>query len=137
MSVQVLLVDDDNGVLFLHELMITESNFSDNILAFNNAKTAMMFLEEHQQKESECVIFLDINMPGMTGWDFLEKLDKRDLSQNIHVVMVTSSVNRSDQITANKFTHVVDYIEKPLNLEICEKLKKNKYLKHIFTRNSN
>ncbi|WP_322570061.1 response regulator [Rhodohalobacter sp.] len=133
MNPQVMLVDDDAGVLFLHELMVLESGFSDQITSFYKAETALNDLADQKNQDSEIVIFLDINMPGMSGWDFLKKLESSDFDKGVYIVMVTSSVHSSDRITANNFKHVIDFIEKPLNLEICEKLKGHESLKHLFT----
>lgn len=135
MSVQTIIVDDNAAVLFLHDLMIRESGFSDNIKSFSGAEPALSFLEAQNSENSECVIFLDINMPGMSGWGFLKHLEKSEINfgKRIHVVMVTSSVNSSDRKLANNFKYVIDFIEKPLNLHVCEKLKEHERLKHLFT----
>ncbi|MEX2600140.1 MAG: response regulator [Balneolaceae bacterium] len=121
MSLPVLIVDDDAGVLFLHELIVRESGFSENISTFNKGSNALEYLE--QQKESVSLIFLDINMPEMSGWDFLELLDESSQFHRVYVVMVTSSVNRADREKANSFRRVIGYVEKPLDFETCDKLK--------------
>jgi CheY-like chemotaxis protein len=137
MSVKTLIVDDDEGVIFLHELMIKESGFSDHSLSFTKAGNALQYLAGREEKDSDCVIFLDINMPGMNGWEFLECLEKESYGRNIYVVMATSSVNREDRIKADTFKHVVGFVEKPLNLAICGELKKLDRLQQFFTQNGN
>lgn len=133
MSVQVLIVDDNPGVLFLHELMIMESNFSDNIMTFRKAQPALAYLQNRNKKSTNCVVFLDINMPQMNGWDFLKSLEKSDYGKGVYVVMVTSSINSSDRRMAASFKNIIDYIEKPLNVDICKKLQKNKRLNTVLT----
>ena len=134
MSLPVLIVDDDAGVLFLHDLIVRESGFSEHITTFNRAGKALEYLEKVNDKISDCLIFLDINMPEMDGWKFLENLDKSNQFNRVSVVMVTSSVNRSDREMATSFQRVIDYVEKPLDLEACEKLKNlepvNKFFKN-------
>lgn len=124
MSLPVLIVDDDAGVLFLHELIVRESGLSENISTFNKASLAFEFLELNKDNLPNPLIFLDINMPGMSGWDFLEKLENLNQFDRVFVIMVTSSVNRSDREKAKTFRRVIDYVEKPLDLDVCEKLKK-------------
>lgn len=132
MSIQVLIVDDDAAVLFLHKLMIEESGFSDNIESFRRAEHALLHLKKRKNKDPECVIFLDINLPGMSGWDFLNKLEDPGFDDKIYVVMVTSSMDNTDQITAGRFKQVIGYFEKPLNLDVCEALKQHEKMKHLF-----
>lgn len=132
MSVKTLIVDDDDGVIFLHELMVAESGFSEHTTSFKQAKLALRHLKDRKEKDAECVIFLDINMPGMDGWEFLECLEREGFGNNIYVVMATSSVNSADRIKAGNYKHVVDFVEKPLSLFTCEKLKQQESLKHLF-----
>ena len=132
MSLPILIVDDDAGVLFLHELIVRESRFSDNITTFNRAGKALEYLEKLKDKISDCLIFLDINMPEMDGWKFLENLDKSNQYDRISVVMATSSVNRSDREKAKSFSRVIGYVEKPLDFEACEKVKKLEPVKMFF-----
>lgn len=129
MGVPVIIVDDDAAVLFLHEVMVRESNFADDIKSFSRAEPALTYLEAY---DSECVIFLDINMPGMSGWDFLKRLDDSDLNDDIYVIVVSSSLNSLDRKIAKNYKHVVDFVEKPLNVDVCERLKKQNSLKHLF-----
>ena len=132
MNSQIILVDDNAGVLFLHELMIRESGLADHVLTYDRAEKALQFLNNRDMNGMKYLVFLDINMPGMNGWDFLDKLDDSDAGHEVTVVMVTSSVNRADREMAGLYRRVVDFIEKPITLEICEKLKENSSLSHIF-----
>ncbi|TVR29251.1 MAG: response regulator [Balneolaceae bacterium] len=132
MNSRIMLVDDDAGVLFLHELMIQESGLADYVHAFDKAEKALQFLNNREKNGMEYLVFLDINMPGMNGWDFLDKLDDSTAGLGVTVVMVTSSVNRADREMAGLYRRVVDFIEKPITLEICKKLKENSSLSHIF-----
>ena len=132
MGIPVLIVDDDAGVLFLHELIVRESGFSEHIKTFNRAGKALEYLEKAKDKIEGCLIFLDINMPEMDGWTFLENLDKSNLYDRVSVVMATSSVNRSDREKAQSYSRVIGYAEKPLDLETCEKLKKLESVNKFF-----
>lgn len=132
MDPRVMIVDDDAGVLFLHELMVRESGMSENIRTFNSAEKGLAHLRESLGKGEKFLVFLDINMPGMSGWDFLKTLENLDFHTNVYVIMVTSSVDRSDREESGKYRHVVDFIEKPLNLETCKIVMNHEELKKAF-----
>ncbi|MEX0724280.1 MAG: response regulator [Gracilimonas sp.] len=120
---KVLIVDDNAGVLFLHELMVEESGLSDNIKTFNKAETALNYLK-NSSKQQPVIVFLDINMPVMNGWDFMDHVTKDDSFQHLIVVIVTSSVNKADRIKSKRYSQIIDFVEKPLTLDVCERFKK-------------
>ncbi|MFC4870885.1 response regulator [Negadavirga shengliensis] len=134
MTKRAMIVDDDEGVLFLHELMLVESNFAEEILSFNDAQDALDYLEKGSGND-HYIVFLDINMPKTSGWDFLNQLEHGHYDPKIHVIMVTSSINQSDRKRAEKFNHVVYFVEKPLDIDVCERLKKMESLKELFNKN--
>ena len=69
------------------------------------------------QEDCPDIIFLDIKMPGLDGFDFLDKLKKLTLSKNVKIVMLTSSLRPEDKLRAFSYKAVVDYLEKPLTPE--------------------
>lgn len=119
MNLEVLVVDDDAVVLFLHKVLIIKSVIPSNVKDFQDAEEALTYSEQRASK-NHLLIFLDINMPGLNGWEFLERLEKMPFSEKIFVVMVTSSINRSDRERASKYPNVMDYREKPLSKQVCE-----------------
>lgn len=123
MTPQVLIVDDDAGVLFLHELMVLESGLSDNIKTFSRAEPALSYLNSSSDQQP-FLVFLDINMPGMNGWDFMDRISNENSYQHVSVIIVTSSVNRSDKIKSETYSRIIGFVEKPLSLDVCDRLKK-------------
>lgn len=131
-NIQTLILDDDKSILFLHELIVKESNFSKCIHAFDSGKKGFEYLNSIDIRDKPCIIFLDINMPGMDGWEFLEELERQDLSSNIYVVMVTSSIDKSDKMKASRYSRVIHYAEKPLTIEECQNIMHHSSIIHLF-----
>lgn len=122
----VLLVDDDDTSLFLSELTISRSGLALHTHVTRSGDEALDFINQHCEKETviavppcPVVIFLDINMPGMDGFDFLESITSKESSleeKPFQVFMLTSSDNRKDIERAQSFG-VAGYINKPLTVE--------------------
>lgn len=121
MNTDVVIIDDDAVVLFLHKILVQKSPLSSSLYCFDNGNDAYSYLCK-RRTYNPILILLDINMPGMSGWEFLEKIARDQCDQNVWVVMVTSSINSSDKKKAEKYSRVIDYLEKPLSKEACEKL---------------
>ncbi len=121
MNTDVVIVDDDAVVLFLHKTLVQRSTLSSSLYCFDNGLDAYSFLCS-RNSHNPIIVLLDINMPKMSGWDFLDKMVADGCDQNVWVVMVTSSINSSDRKKAEKYPNVIDYLEKPLSKEACEDL---------------
>lgn len=130
---RILCVDDDPLCLFLAELTIKESNIANEILLAESVPAAISLLNDIfsandqnlDSHEATTVIFLDINMPGMNGWDFLEIFEKdfQHLFRLVKIYILSSSIDTADIIRSKQYKSVVDYIAKPLTADICNKLK--------------
>ncbi|HET8854398.1 MAG TPA: response regulator [Salinimicrobium sp.] len=122
MEFKVVIVDDDSVVLFLHKVLIDRSILPSAEGSFKNGKEALDYISSNGVRETPYLILLDINMPVMNGWDFLEAIQEKDFKENIFVAMVTSSINTNDMQHALQYPQVIDYLEKPLRKEACEDL---------------
>jgi len=120
---RTLIIDDDEIVTFLQRKIISKCDLDPDPYVFKDGHKALDFLENESDKETDYLIMLDINMPKMTGWEFLEKLKTVSDNDRFHVVMVTSSIDRKDKRDAAEDPHVVDFIEKPVSARHCAKLK--------------
>ena len=122
MAFKVLIVDDDKTILFLHKFQIVKNGISKEPLTFVNGKEAMDFLLTDDSQEPYFV-FLDINMPVMNGWQFLDELQEKQVAPKVHVAIVTSSIDRADREKAEKYDRVCAYLTKPFsNLEAVKKM---------------
>lgn len=112
MNFKVLIVDDDATILFLHKHLIVKSGISQDPLTFVNGKEALDFLLA-DESEDAYFVFLDINMPVMNGWEFLEELKGKEISSRVYVAIVTSSIDKADREKANSYELVTTYLSKP------------------------
>lgn len=128
---KVLIIDDDDIVLLVESKIMQRCGISKAPLTFNSGKLALEYLKQEDQAQN-FIILLDINMPGMSGWDVLEKLEQLNLAKNFFVIMVTSSIDRYDKEIAVKYKNVISFIEKPITTRNCDEIKSLPAIKHFF-----
>ena len=130
MELKVLIVDDNDMILFLHKEVLEMSDLSQNPLIFSNGKETFDYLLQTQQSDDAFLVLLDLDMPIMNGFGLLEHLSELENSKNIYVVIVSSSVDEKDKIKSFTFSNAIDFIEKPLTISDCERLKELPFFKN-------
>ena len=124
-----MLVDDNPDDNFFHEREIKQNNPDNIVITQNTAAKALEYLKstsaEHPHPD---LIFLDINMPRMNGWEFLEEYNRLDekLRSRALIIMLTTSENPDDLAKAKGWGFVADYRSKPLTEKMMEEII-NKY----------
>ena len=117
----IALVDDDKIFQLTASRTIKSTQLTDRILQFENGEDALQFLKSNSANADELpdYIFLDINMPYVDGWMFLEDYAglKGKLSKNIMIYMVSSSIDPRDVTRAKQNPEVKQYIIKPVTRE--------------------
>lgn len=117
----ILLIDDNEADNFIHELIINESNCTEKVISVQGGQEGLDLLKNNcaNNLQQPDLIFLDINMPGMSGWEFLEEYAKLGESQKckLVLVMLTTSLNPDDENRASKINAIKGYINKPLSRE--------------------
>lgn len=116
----VLLVDDDENSNFINDWVIRQS-FAENIITKQSAVSALEFLKS-QSKFPENLpdfIFLDIRMPVMDGFGFLQEFNNLPLpvKEKCKIVVLSSSFNKNDYNKVMKNKYVYKYLKKPLSVE--------------------
>jgi CheY-like chemotaxis protein len=128
----IMLVDDNHDDNFFHEREIKKYNFVITVITKNTGLEALEYLKSKKNiiGMHPDLIFLDINMPGMNGWEFLQEYNRLNnkLQSQIIIIMLTTSDNPDDESKAKTWDFVSDYITKPLTKEIMEVII-NKYFK--------
>ena len=125
----ILLIDDDFTTNYLHKKIISKSEIDLPIEVANNGKEGIDKLLELNKtindKDTLVLIFLDINMPIMDGWGFLEIFNKikPTLNFSTNLFIVSSSINPDDEDRAKSNPEVLDYLPKPLTADRLGKLK--------------
>lgn len=115
----VFLIDDNEIDLFIHEQFLKVEGLLMDVKKFTYAGDAIDFLLECTDNQYPNLILLDIQMPLMNGFDFLEKFKdlKLDIQEKINIVMVSSSLDFGDITRASANSNVVGFLSKPLNIQ--------------------
>ena len=120
----ILLIDDDPDDNYVHQLVIKESGLCDTVRVVENGFEGLDYLKRVGQPDSPPpdVIFLDINMPGMNGFEFLEHY--RHLEETVRrrtvLFMLTTSTVWSDRHRGGLFDEVKGYLPKPITQEMLQ-----------------
>ncbi len=119
----IMLIDDEAIDNFVNEKLIKHYFFSDKVYIHTSAKSALEFFINIDKMENipETLIpeyiFLDLNMPMIDGWGFLQEYEKLDLSFDCKIVVLTASVDPNEKERAKRFKNVVGFYSKPLSEE--------------------
>lgn len=125
----ILLIDDDELYLYLMTKTIKQLSNELIISTFTDGEMAVEYIVKCTEEKVELpeVIFLDINMPFLDGWGFLNEFKKLKpkIMNNINIYMVSSSMRDSDIKRASNFEELTGYVVKPVNkVELAEIFKK-------------
>ncbi|MEP2023135.1 MAG: response regulator [Reichenbachiella sp.] len=119
----IFVVEDDPISSYVIKLALQQHPAFDEALEFKNGQVAVDYLNENTSNgDLPELILLDINMPVMDGWDFLEHFSAMDSSKEIPVVMLTSSINPNDIEKAKAHHLVKGFLSKPLNKEKLDEI---------------
>ncbi|TGL35713.1 response regulator [Leptospira perdikensis] len=121
MTPKICVIDDDKIYQFTTKKIISNAGIKGDVLVFSDAENALDFFHTEVQNKDQLpdIIFLDINMPFMDGWQFLDAFEKirPQFPKSIEVFLVSSSVDIADTDRAAKIPIISGYIFKPFTKE--------------------
>jgi len=140
---KVLLIDDDMVTWAICEMVLNKTQFCEKLEKLGNGKEGIDYFSAYFEKKKKGeagltapdLILLDLNMPVMDGWSFLEDYIRKyaDRLPKTRIAILSSTVNPEDFIRAQRYPIVIDFINKPLTIEFIEEFKNHETLKQYFT----
>lgn len=133
---KVLLIDDSDADNFIHQRVIKKADITNNVIVKKSGQEALDYLStllENELYPMPNLVFLDINMPGMNGWEFLEQYEKLPLNQKAEIIvcMLTTSISETDKKKAETLPQIKSYQHKPLTqdslMEVLETFFPNRF----------
>ncbi|MEO8150685.1 MAG: response regulator [Bacteroidia bacterium] len=123
----IMLIDDDEDDNYFHQLIINEADVTHHLRIAVSGFEALEILAN--ETPSPDLIFLDINMPKMNGWEFLGEYEKLsfDLKAKNVIIMLTTSLNPDDEEKAKKFNRINGFENKPLSQEMIKRIVKKHF----------
>lgn len=131
----ILLVDDDKDCNFFHQRLFNTMDCAEKVFIVNDGQEAIDFLKstENGKHPNPDIIFLDINMPRLNGWEFMELYEKLSDKEKAKVVliMLTTSLNPNDIVRAEKHKGINGYRNKYLDKETVDKIMNEYFLDYV------
>ncbi|GMQ29706.1 response regulator [Algoriphagus confluentis] len=127
MNFNLLIVDDDPNFLFMHKILAKRSGFHLDPKTFDSGKEVIEYLEQNKGINEKILIFLDLFMPEINGWSVADYVESLGQFHRIKIFIVSSSVNQADKQKALTYSSIIEYIEKPLELNYLETIKESPF----------
>jgi CheY-like chemotaxis protein len=125
----VMIIDDNAIDLYITKRLIIKNNFGKKVLEYAAAEEALKYLKDHQESQYMLpqIIFIDIYMPVMSGFEFMEAYDKLPnlLKKNCMVFIISSSIDESDIARSIKDKNITAFQVKPISKAFLESINAN------------
>lgn len=123
----ILLVDDDEASNFLHSIFVSKLDIDIQVNSAINGQEALDYILNKGAEEIAlpCMVMLDLRMPVMDGWEFIQRYEEQvpdHLKEQLMVVLVTVSDNAEDKKRAIDNPHIIDFAQKPLSDNTFKKI---------------
>jgi CheY-like chemotaxis protein len=123
---KVMIIDDNNIDLYITKRLIIKNNFGKNVLEYTAASEALKYLQDNQDNIPmlPLVIFIDIYMPGMSGFEFLEAYDKlpTELKKHCKVFIISSTIDENDIERSRLDKNLTAFQVKPITKEFLNSI---------------
>ena len=114
----ILLIDDDGDDNFFHERAIRAINATEEIVVASNGFDALDLLKKRTRHPD--LILLDVNMPKMTGWEFLNEYNKHFSDATSSIIVLSTSLNPDERLKVSHISQIKDYMAKPLDSDMMQ-----------------
>lgn len=125
----VMIIDDNTIDLYVCSRMIIKNNFGKKVLQYSVATEALKYLHDNQNNFSELpqIIFVDIYMPIMSGFEFMTEYDKLSpvLKEHCKVHIISSTIDNQDIVKSRTNNNVVSFQVKPITKEFLDRIRTN------------
>jgi CheY-like chemotaxis protein len=122
----VMIIDDNSIDRYVCSRMITKNNFGKKVLEYSVATEALKYLQDNQDNFSELpqIIFIDIYMPVMSGFEFMDEYDKLSpaLKDHCKTYIISSTIDKEDIVKSNIDKNVVSFQVKPITIEFLDRI---------------
>jgi len=126
----IMCIDDDPITLMLFKKVVQKASFSEEIITASNGQDAITQINTinndiSNQKKKPQLIFLDLNMPVMGGWEFID-LFNSSYSLNLNntkIIILTSTIDPEDIKKSKSYPNVIEFLPKPITIEMLNLLK--------------
>jgi CheY-like chemotaxis protein len=133
----IMCIDDDPITLMLIKKVVQKVSFSEQIISAQNGEEALDIFNQLKKNNFKAtvdkpqLIFLDLNMPVMGGWEFLDYFNTPNYSEfnSIKVIILTSTINPEDIKKSKTYPNVISFQSKPITIEMLEDIKNLIFLK--------
>jgi len=119
MDFNFLVIDDDEINLFIMNKLVEKTGYKTTMVSKTNGKSGYEYLQElvNNGQPLPKLIFVDVNMPVLNGWEFLEHYMNLNIQENVAIYMLSSSVYEVDLNKAGTYKFIKGFISKPISIE--------------------
>lgn len=123
-KINLLVIDDDDINIFIISKIVEKTGYDVEICAKHNGQLAIDYIKDllSENQNLPDLVLIDINMPILNGWEFIEAFEALDLKANNDMYMLSSSVYENDIEKAKSYKSVKGFISKPLSIDRLKEL---------------
>ncbi len=135
----IIFIDDDLASNYYHEYILRDTDWVEETSSFLSPQKALKYfqgIEAGSGDKIPDILFVDINMPQMNGFEFIEAYSKLNLPEQALIIVMSTTINPNDSKRCEDDPHIFEFLNKPLTLEYLKQLKNKRSLKETLKPDS-